>query len=218
MTAIFSPVSELLEENEVLSEAANSDPLTDIPNRRLFNDRFARALREAASGKHRGALILIDLDRFKALNDLRGHPAGDEVLRESARRLRESVRQSDLVARLGGDEFAVLLGGLHPERKAAALEARSAAEKIRLSLARPFEVMTRDETGKKSSFRHFCPPSLGVAVFGGGGSREGAGGLRSRRPGPLPGQGPGGEHGGGGRGGNFRIFMSPCWTRPSPPG
>ena len=169
MTAIFSPVSELLEENEVLSEAANSDPLTDIPNRRLFNDRFARALREAASGKHRGALILIDLDRFKALNDLRGHPAGDEVLRESARRLRESVRQSDLVARLGGDEFAVLLGGLHPERRAAALEARSAAEKIRLSLARPFEVMTRDETGKKSSFRHFCPPSLGVAVFGGEG-------------------------------------------------
>ena len=172
MTAIFSPVSELLEENEVLSEAANTDPLTEIPNRRLFGDRFARALREVASGKHRGALILLDLDRFKALNDLWGHPAGDEVLREAARRLRESVRQSDLVARLGGDEFAVLLGGLHPEREVAALEARTTAEKIRISLARPFEVGAPIEGGEEGHFRHLCPPSLGVALFGGEGPEK----------------------------------------------
>jgi diguanylate cyclase (GGDEF)-like protein/hemerythrin-like metal-binding protein/PAS domain S-box-containing protein len=167
MTAIFSPVSELLEENEVLSEAANMDPLTEIPNRRLFNDRFGRAIRETASGRHRGALILLDLDRFKALNDLRGHPAGDEVLRETARRLRESVRQSDTVARLGGDEFAVLLGGLHPEGKVAALEARAAAEKVRLSLARPFDVSHLPGEGGGGLFRHLCPPSIGVALFGG---------------------------------------------------
>ena len=172
MTAIFSPVSELLEENEVLSEAANTDPLTEIPNRRLFGDRFARALREVASGKHRGALILLDLDRFKALNDLWGHPAGDEVLREAARRLREAVRQSDLVARLGGDEFAVLLGGLHPEREVAALEARTTAEKIRISLARPLEVGAPIEGGEEGHFRHLCPPSLGVALFGGEGPEK----------------------------------------------
>ncbi|MGC8501333.1 MAG: bacteriohemerythrin [Leptospirillia bacterium] len=167
MTAIFSPVSALLEENGVLSEAANMDPLTEIPNRRLFNARFNRAIRDAVSGSHRGALILLDLDRFKALNDLRGHPAGDKVLRETARRLRDSVRQSDTVARLGGDEFAVLLGGLHPERSVAALEARAAAEKIRLSLGQPFEVKVLREDGEEESFSHLCSPSLGVALFGG---------------------------------------------------
>ena len=168
LTAFFAPVSGLLEERTVLEAAASTDPLTGIPNRRLFDDRFRRSIREAASGGHRGALILVDLDRFKALNDLRGHPAGDQVLRETARRLRESVRQSDTVARLGGDEFAAVLSGLHPEEKVAALEARAAAEKIRLLLARPYEVSVPLEDGGEGAFRHQCPPSLGVVLFGEG--------------------------------------------------
>ena len=167
LTAIFSPVGELLKENEVLSAAANQDPLTGIPNRRLFNDRFGRALREAVSGGQRGALILIDLDHFKALNDLWGHPAGDQILQAAARRLREAVRQSDTVARLGGDEFAAILSGLHPEREVATLEAQAAAEKIRLALSRPYEISVPCEGGGEDSFLHSCPPSLGVVLFGG---------------------------------------------------
>lgn len=167
LTAIFSPVGKLLKENEVLSAAANQDPLTGIPNRRLFNDRFGRVLREAASGGQRGSLILIDLDHFKALNDLWGHPAGDQILQAAARRLREAVRQSDTVARLGGDEFAAILSGLHPEREAATLEARAAAEKIRLALSCPYEISVPREDGREDSFLHPCPPSLGVVLFDG---------------------------------------------------
>ena len=166
LTAIFSPVAELLKENEVLSVAAHSDPLTGISNRRLFDDRFGRALREAASGGGRGALILIDLDRFKALNDLWGHPAGDQLLQGVARRLREAVRQSDTVARLGGDEFAAILSGLHPEKNTAALEAQAAAVKIRLALARPYEIHVPHEGGGEEILLHTCSPSLGLALFG----------------------------------------------------
>ena len=72
----------------------------------------------------------------------------------------------------GGDEFAVLLGGLHPEREVAALEARTTAEKIRISLARPFEVGAPIEGGEEGHFRHLCPPSLGVALFGGEGPEK----------------------------------------------
>ena len=166
MTAIFSPLGELLKENEVLSEAANQDPLTGIPNRRLFNDRFGRALREAIAGGRRGALILIDLDHFKAVNDLWGHPAGDQILQAAARRLRETVRQSDTVARLGGDEFAAILSGLHPEREVATLEAQTAAEKIRLILSCPYEIKVSREGGRVDSILHSCPPSMGVVLFG----------------------------------------------------
>jgi diguanylate cyclase (GGDEF)-like protein len=90
-------------------QLARHDPLTDLPNRRLFEQLLAGAGARAARSGHDGAVMIVDLDGFKAVNDTHGHPAGDEVLREVAARLREIVRAGDEVARVGGDEFALLL-------------------------------------------------------------------------------------------------------------
>lgn len=116
-------------ENEHL---ALHDPLTDLPNRRLFGDRAAQAILAARRDDGRVALLLLDVDRFKEVNDTLGHQNGDVLLREIGARLRGELRESDSVARLGGDEFGVLLPGLDV---AAAL---AVAAKIRRSLQRPF--------------------------------------------------------------------------------
>lgn len=101
---------------------ANHDALTRLPNRHLFFDRLKRALEQAGRDGVRTALLLIDLDGFKAVNDLLGPEAGDQALREVARRLTATVREEDMVARIGGDEFAVLMGDLsdvHPVARVA---------------------------------------------------------------------------------------------------
>lgn len=104
----FSDVSSLHAVEEKLNYLAHHDPLTDLPNRLLFEDRFDQAIEHAR--RHRGQclLIFLDLDDFKIVNDTMGHSAGDELLREVARRLRSALRGADTVARLGGDEFVIL--------------------------------------------------------------------------------------------------------------
>jgi diguanylate cyclase (GGDEF)-like protein len=106
-------------ELEKLRHAATHDSLTGLPGRNLFLDRLDQLLRHARRRKEGFTLAMIDLDRFKALNDRLGHLAGDAMLQEIARRLRRCVRESDTVARLGGDEFALILVGA-AERDAAA--------------------------------------------------------------------------------------------------
>ncbi len=109
------------------------DALTDLPNRTLFHDRIGQALRHARRDRAIGAVLLIDLDRFKEVNDTLGHQKGDSLLKEIGIRLRETLRESDTIARLGGDEFGVLLPGLG--NSAGATEA---AQKIRASLEQDF--------------------------------------------------------------------------------
>ncbi|RTL55542.1 MAG: EAL domain-containing protein [Rhodocyclaceae bacterium] len=120
--AIFSDISEKKRAEETIWQQANYDQLTELPNRRLFRDRLEQELRRAERNGNLLALLFIDLDRFKTVNDTMGHDAGDELLVQAANRLKDCVRDSDTVARLGSDEFAMILteandpGGV--ERKA----------------------------------------------------------------------------------------------------
>jgi diguanylate cyclase (GGDEF)-like protein/PAS domain S-box-containing protein len=119
---------------ERVRHLASHDPLTGLPNRSLFQDRLHQALAQARGYEERGALLLLDLDRFKDVNDTLGHEAGDMLLREVARRLQACVRESDTVARLGGDEFAIILPRLPvPIAAATAL----VSDKIAAALAEP---------------------------------------------------------------------------------
>ena len=117
---------------EQLEHLALHDPLTGLPNRALLLDRLDQAIRSARRDESGAALLLMDLDRFKEVNDRFGHPAGDELLRQVAARLRANVREVDTVARLGGDEFAIVLPG------AALIAAGRVARAVRRSLETPF--------------------------------------------------------------------------------
>lgn len=133
------------------------DPLTDLPNRRLLQDRLEHALTTTARSRHVGALLLIDLDNFKALNDTWGHDKGDLLLKQVALRMRACVRDVDTVARLGGDEFVVLIddaGSIVPE---AIANARRVAEKVLERLGAPYDIAGRE---------HRSGTSIGVSLFG----------------------------------------------------
>jgi len=134
---------------------AHHDPLTGLPNRLVFEDRLSSALDRARRSESRVALVFIDLNGFKAINDQLGHRAGDQVLVAMAGRLRESLRGSDSVARLGGDEFVAVLEGLSPHR-APADEAQAIAGKLLAALSPPVPV--------DGSLQHIGT-SLGIALF-----------------------------------------------------
>ncbi|HTY93606.1 MAG TPA: EAL domain-containing protein [Steroidobacteraceae bacterium] len=137
--------------DEQLYRQAHYDPLTGLPNRVLFCSRLSVELQNAAVGQGRGAVLYIDLDHFKKINDTVGHAAGDQVLNIAAQRLRACVKDSDTVARLGGDEFAVVL------RDVASPEAaESVAQRIVLSLQQPVNLAGCDHT--------VCA-SIGIALF-----------------------------------------------------
>ena len=132
------------------------DPLTQLPNRRLFLDRLQQALAGCARSGRKGALLFIDLDNFKILNETSGHDVGDRLLVEVARRLAACVRNGDTVARLGGDEFVVLLEDLSENAQEAAAQAKETGEKILAALDRPYTIAGR--------VRH-STPSIGVTLF-----------------------------------------------------
>jgi diguanylate cyclase (GGDEF)-like protein len=111
------------------------DPLTDLPNRTLFTNRLQSALDGRDGGKQKVALLYLDLDHFKHINDTLGHPAGDELVRQVARRLEDLVRKRDTVARLGGDEFGVVLSQVED-----AFSVSRIAERFVTALAKPFDL------------------------------------------------------------------------------
>jgi diguanylate cyclase (GGDEF)-like protein len=120
---------------ERAARLAQFDALTDLPNRVLFNDRAGIALAQARRAGTSVALIFLDLDRFKAVNDSLGHAVGDALLRDVAARLNASVRGSDTVCRHGGDEFVILMAGIADEKDAARI-----AEKVTQTISRPFTI------------------------------------------------------------------------------
>ncbi|MFI1152920.1 MULTISPECIES: putative bifunctional diguanylate cyclase/phosphodiesterase [Streptomyces] len=124
-----------------LQHSAEHDPLTDLPNRALFTRRVRQALTGRRAGDHSTAVLFIDLDGFKAVNDTIGHQAGDELLIEAARRLQDSVRAGDTAARLGGDEFAALiLGDGARERSAREHQVQEIADRLRTTLSQPYRI------------------------------------------------------------------------------
>lgn len=141
------------------------DPLTKLPNRRLLHDRFSRMLAISKRSRCYGAVMFLDLDNFKPLNDQHGHGVGDLLLIEVAHRLRSCVRASDTVARFGGDEFVVLVSELMPDRSASIDQARLIAEKIRSSLAKAYVLTIQREKDVAVTVEHHCTVSIGVALF-----------------------------------------------------
>ncbi|PKO83236.1 MAG: diguanylate cyclase [Betaproteobacteria bacterium HGW-Betaproteobacteria-11] len=147
-----------LRQSAEIHRLAFFDPLTRLPNRRLLADRLQHVL--AASARHpaQSAVLFLDLDNFKLLNDSLGHEAGDEFLIEAARRLEDCVREIDTVARMGGDEFVVMLESLGSEVHKAAAAAEAVAEKIRQALAAPYQLRGAE---------HHSSVSIGICLFGG---------------------------------------------------
>ncbi|MBS1131289.1 MAG: hypothetical protein H6R16_2291 [Proteobacteria bacterium] len=131
--ATFIDITQRKEVEELLRHRAQSDPLTDLPNRTLFYDRLQVALTHARRYSEEFALLYIDLDHFKIVNDTLGHAAGDELLIEASHRLTQAVRQSDTVARLGGDEFAVIL-----PKTGSQSEIEEVAQRVVETMVRPF--------------------------------------------------------------------------------
>lgn len=148
-----------------IREMAFYDPLTQLPNRRLLGDRFIHCLAESKRSNQYGALIFLDLDNFKALNDNHGHAVGDMLLVQAAQRMRGCVREIDTVARLGGDEFVVMMVDLNENKAAATAQAGSLAEKIRAALAEPYRLAVKSNMQAGTLVEHCCTVSMGVVVF-----------------------------------------------------
>lgn len=151
-------ITERKKVEELIHSLAFYDTLTKLPNRRLFIDRFDKSLVASVRHNNFGAVLFIDLDRFKLLNDTFGHEYGDLLLVEVAVRMRACVREMDTVARLGGDEFVVLMEDISNDREEASFKAGMVAEKIRESLARPYNL---------NGYEHHSSPSIGVTLYRG---------------------------------------------------
>ena len=149
---------------EQVHQLAFHDPLTHLANRRLMLDHLEQAMSASKRSQRHGALLFLDLDNFKPLNDTHGHGVGDLLLIEVAERLKACVREADTVARFGGDEFVVLLSELSTQPGEAAEQAVAIAEKVRTRLAEPYVLQSAPSA---PSIRHECTASIGVAVFRG---------------------------------------------------
>jgi diguanylate cyclase (GGDEF)-like protein len=154
---LISEIEERRRAEQEIVLLAHHDALTNIPNRRLLMDRLHQATLACSRTLAHGAVVFIDLDRFKTLNDTHGHHVGDLLLQQTALRLREGVRESDTVARLGGDEFVLLLEHLSPDDQEAISQASSVAAKIVASLCTPHLL---------GEYLYRGSGSLGIAMFG----------------------------------------------------
>ena len=141
------------------------DSLTQLPNRRFLSDRLTLAFAASKRSQRYGALLFLDLDNFKPLNDKYGHEFGDSLLIEVAGRLRASVREMDTVARYGGDEFVVILGHLDLDRNESLVQAGRVAQKILASLAQPYVLTVPQEDGASATVEHRCTASIGGTLF-----------------------------------------------------
>ena len=165
VVVVSHDITERKQLEEQVLQLAFHDALTRLPNRRLLHDRLNRSMAASArSGRH-GAVMFLDLDNFKRLNDSHGHAVGDLLLIEVAERLKGCVREMDTVARFGGDEFVVMISELELDKDESTLEARGIAEKIRSALSEPYRLLVRSAGKAESIVEHRCSVSIGVMLF-----------------------------------------------------
>ncbi|MDP2694581.1 MAG: diguanylate cyclase, partial [Gallionella sp.] len=153
---LFFDITQRKKAEDEINNLAFFDPLTHLPNRRLLLDRLQHALATSARSARHGAIMFIDLDNFKVINDTKGHDCGDLLLVEMARRLQSCVREGDTVARLGGDEFVVMLEDLGNQAEHAAVQAEEVGEKIRAVIDLPCLVKEYEFHGTAS---------IGITLF-----------------------------------------------------
>ncbi len=163
---IFSDITQRKANEQEILNLAFYDALTGLPNRRLLNERLVHTMAASKRNGHYGALMFMDMDKFKQLNDTHGHSMGDLLLVEVSRRISSCVREADTVARFGGDEFVVMISDLDTDRDKSAAQARIAAEKIRTILAEPY-ALTLVHGSKATKVEHHCSSSIGVVLFSG---------------------------------------------------
>ncbi|OHC26374.1 MAG: hypothetical protein A2Y50_02560 [Pseudomonadales bacterium RIFCSPLOWO2_12_59_9] len=160
-TSLFSDVTERKVMEEQVRKLAFFDALTQLPNRRLLDDRLSQALLASTRSGRYGALLFLDLDNFKPLNDTHGHAVGDLLLIEVATRLKRCVREMDTVARFGGDEFVLILRDLTCDLPTSKVQAELVAAKICGALAAPYQLISPHA----APIEHHCSASIGVALF-----------------------------------------------------
>jgi diguanylate cyclase (GGDEF)-like protein/PAS domain S-box-containing protein len=154
----ISDISQRKKAEDEIKYLAFYDTLTQLPNRRLLIDRLKQAMATSARNGHGGALLFIDLDNFKALNDTLGHDKGDLLLQQVAERLVRTVRDTDTVARFGGDEFVVMLENLSESADEAVTQIRTVGEKMLEVLDQPYLL---------AGYKHQCTSSIGATLFQG---------------------------------------------------
>ena len=168
LQGVFAAVRDITErkqaEQQILNLASH-DALTHLPNRRLFNDRLDFTMANGKRSRRYSALMFLDLDNFKTVNDLHGHNVGDLLLIETAQRISSCLRAVDTVARFGGDEFAVILNELDVDKRESNKHANLLAEKVRTILNKKYLLKYQLEGKAETTVEHHCTASIGVVLF-----------------------------------------------------
>ncbi len=163
--SIFTDISDRKNVEAEIYNLAFNDALTGLPNRRLLNDRLTQAMAACKRSGRYGALLFMDLDNFKPLNDTHGHDMGDLLLIEVAERLKRCMRETDTVARFGGDEFVVVLNELDMDKSESLAQALLIVEKIRTVLSEPYRLVMKEGSKAGSTVLHQCSASIGLTLF-----------------------------------------------------
>ena len=172
--ALGSDITERKNMEDQIRRLAFYDPLTNLANRRLFHDRTRQALAGSKRTGRPGALLFIDLDNFKPLNDTHGHDVGDQLLVEVAQRLQKCVHEVDTVARFGGDEFVVMLCELPSDSAESRRQAALVAHKILARLSEPYVLGIEPAAPGLRKIEHRCSASIGLTLFTGDDANEDA--------------------------------------------
>lgn len=165
VVVVSRDVTERMKSEQKIYNLAFYDALTQLPNRRLLTDRLEQAMAASKRSGAHGAVMLLDLDNFKELNDIYGHNMGDALLKEVGRRITTCLRETDTVARFGGDEFVLVLGNLDKDKAESNMQSNVVAEKVRELLAKPYELKQKVIGNAETIVTYHCSASIGVVLF-----------------------------------------------------